>query len=521
MEEKETRSAAPNPADPEGREIHLTPLSPGMQAAVARLQAGQQPQATRPPVAAPAPPAPMEPFISIDQLAERLHKAMDGPGTDEEQVYLALQQVRGHATAIQQLKETYARKYNSSLLEDLEDDLDQDELAYAMRLLRGDGGRADTASADPAKHLHDLLAGKRVHAEQVFAALDAVSRDEVAARALQKTYHDRYGQNLINVIKDALGEGSTELQLARHMLGGTAMQANVEQRELSPDQAQALFEDLARLKFVSTQEQRMGVPFRFPVDGCHLRAHLMSQRLTQLGYASRKVFAVARSDAGLSVPTPYAGDHKAGEQPHVEWVFHVAPVVEVMADGGRTELRVLDPAIASGPIPVSVWTRLMNPGDFKLMDSASAAGLILGNRSDKGVGVGDGNIPPEKRQVPHGMNVAFVASRDMIEPADLVDPRTPESAQDYMEEHRATLTDYARSARAHEMAAFLRQEIASPAPSAAKIIQMLKATPRETRMIFLGGLGSGMGSFPALWLEVCNHFNLAEWEAIKAAMYAK
>jgi Glutaminase len=521
MEEKETRSAAPNPADPEGREIHLTPLSPGMQAAVARLQAGQQPQASRTTVATKAPEPPMEPLVSIDQLAERIYKAMDGPGTDEEQIYLALQQVRGHAAAIQQLKEAYACKYNTSLLEALEDDLDEDELAYAMRLLCGDGGRADGGSADPATRLHDLLGGKSVQPEQVFACLDAVSRDAVAARALQKIYHDRYGKNLLNVLKDALGEDSTELQLVRHMLGGTAMQANVEQQELSPDQAQALFKDLARLKFVSTQEQKMGVPFRFPVDGCHLRAHLMSQRLTQLGYASRKVFAVARSDAGLAVPTPYAGDRKAGEQPHVEWVFHVAPVVEVMMDGGRTELRVLDPAIASGPIPVSVWTRLMNPGDFKLMDSASATGLILGNRSDEGVGVGDGHIPPEKRQVPRGMNVAFVAPRDMIEPADLVDPRTPESAQNYMENQRGALTDYARAARAHEMAAFLRQEIASPAPSAAKIIQMLRSTARDARLIFLAGLGSGMGSFPALWLEVRSRFNIAEWQALQAAMDAK
>ena len=135
--------------------------------------------------------------------------------------------------------------------------------------------------------------------------------------------------------------------------------------------------------------------------------------------------------------------------------------------------------------------------------------------------MGDGHIPPEKRQVPRGMNVAFVASRDMIEPADLVDPRTPESAQDYMEEQRGVLTGYARAARAHEMAAFLRQEIASPAPSAAKIIQMLRSTPRDARLIFLAGLGSGMGSFPALWLEVRSRFNLAEWQALQAAMDAK
>jgi hypothetical protein len=517
MEEKDNRAAAPrsNPADPEGREIHIQPAPHW-----SRTQVIAQPQrvSTRPPVAIPTAAPALDPLISIDNLAERIHKATYIYGTDEEQLDLALLQVHGNPTAAKALRAAYLRLYGVTLDEVLADELTPVELAYAMQLLDG-SAPALPAVADPYKdvatRLHDALALDTTQAPQIYALLDPMQRDLIRVHALEKAYSALYKADVHAVLKAHFGEGSDEWQYVQHLLAGAAMQANVEQTELSPAQAQALFDDLAKLQFVTDQDTRMPVPFHFPVDGCHLRAHLMSQRLTELGYASEKVFAVSRKDAGLNVNTDLAEDTRPGETPHVHWVFHVAPVIRIAGKGGIADLRVLDPTLGTGPMTVPEWTHKMNPETFKLMNSAAATGILGGN-------IGEFESPlhpqPRNRKFPNGENFSFVTGRDQIVPEDLMHPNTPESAQKEMDSNRPLLRKYAVAARAHEMAQFIRQELRSTVPSAAKIIQLFKTAGLEERKAFhFGILGVTLGYF-GLVIDMISKFSPGEFDQINAAL---
>jgi hypothetical protein len=77
-------------------------------------------------------------------VADQLHDAMEGLGTDEDQIFNAL---TGRTPAeIEEISRQYAARYPNSLEDDLRDDLSGDDLARALRLIgREDAGTFENA----------------------------------------------------------------------------------------------------------------------------------------------------------------------------------------------------------------------------------------------------------------------------------------------------------------------------------------------------------------------------------------
>jgi len=90
------------------------------------------------------------------------------------------------------------------------------------------------------------------------------------------------------------------------------------------------------------------IAFRFPVDGCYARTHLMCQRLIKNGFKPRKVWSFANGE------TLYAKtkNHPSG---YVTWGYHVAPLLRVRFENNTQRWYVLDPSIFQEPVPVAQW----------------------------------------------------------------------------------------------------------------------------------------------------------------------
>jgi hypothetical protein len=91
------------------------------------------------------------------------------------------------------------------------------------------------------------------------------------------------------------------------------------------------------------------IAFRYPTDGCYARAHLMVRRLQQRGLKPWKVWSFANGGEKLYVRTP---NHPKG---HVEWRYHVAPILRVRLANNQQRWWVIDPALFKGPVAISTW----------------------------------------------------------------------------------------------------------------------------------------------------------------------
>jgi hypothetical protein len=90
------------------------------------------------------------------------------------------------------------------------------------------------------------------------------------------------------------------------------------------------------------------IAFRFPADGCYARAHLMIRRLQKQGFKPYKVWTFQNHDP-LFVLT---SNHPSG---HVEWRYHVAPLLRVRFSNGRQSWFVIDPALFKAPATIAQW----------------------------------------------------------------------------------------------------------------------------------------------------------------------
>jgi len=92
------------------------------------------------------------------------------------------------------------------------------------------------------------------------------------------------------------------------------------------------------------------IAFKYPAEGCYARAHLMVQRLQDLGASPSKVwtFASSRNDL-LWVDTPNHPDGK------VKWGYHVAPTIPVQQEDGTVKDMVVDPSLFDHPVTVEEW----------------------------------------------------------------------------------------------------------------------------------------------------------------------
>jgi hypothetical protein len=103
------------------------------------------------------------------------------------------------------------------------------------------------------------------------------------------------------------------------------------QKEVTPDQADEIFQEVAAMK---------DIPYRYVADGCYARAEIIAERLAKEGIIVDKVWA----EDGILKPNS-----------DLEWNYHVAPVIWVHEKNGTYDRKVLDPSLEDHPVAVNEW----------------------------------------------------------------------------------------------------------------------------------------------------------------------
>ncbi|MHB8893306.1 MAG: annexin, partial [Candidatus Limnocylindrales bacterium] len=145
-------------------------------------------------------------------LAERLHDAMEGLGTDEDAVYGAL--TSRTPEDLDAIREAYFFAYNHSLLEDINDEFSGDELARVMQLLEGRPAPGATATPEEAaaagisqageiaQQLVDAMSGAGTEEDQIFNALEGRSAEEMDE--IRRQYFALSGHSLDRDLRDEM-----------------------------------------------------------------------------------------------------------------------------------------------------------------------------------------------------------------------------------------------------------------------------------------------------------------------------
>jgi hypothetical protein len=251
-----------------------------------------------------------------------------------------------------------------------------------------------------------------------------------------------------------------------------------------------LFHELARAKIPGSN---LPIPYFYPSDGCYFRAHLMARLLEEKGYASEKVFAVSRKAPGgpggvgrggapmapgfgLQVHTNYAPDCPQGQNPVVNWWYHVAPIIRVRLDTGQTESRVIDPSIQSCVETVDQWVGRMSSENFQTMQLAQIQNELNAATNPT-------------HQFAQGPNKIYVADRNTYNPEDARQPRTTGDADQQFQNDQVKAQLYAVLEQYYELAAQLRALLAFAPGSSAEILARLRqanATDPRLLAIFFG-----------------------------------
>jgi len=116
--------------------------------------------------------------------------------------------------------------------------------------------------------------------------------------------------------------------------------------ELTMKEAEELFEYLA---------EQDDIAFGYPVDGCYSRAHLMIQKMLELG-VPEEILGKIWTAGNLRVET---NTDPRGE---VKWSWHVAPTISVIDEDGNVVQIVIDPSIESEPVTTDEWVETSADG---------------------------------------------------------------------------------------------------------------------------------------------------------------
>ena len=166
-------------------------------------------------------------------LAEQIHKAMKGLGTDEEAIYVSLQKLEKDPTAITKLTEAYKKEFKGADLEaDIRSEMSRTELQFALELLgiKDDPKAADIVGTAPttdaeykavAKKLHAAMKGPGTNEEVIYGLLMPFKRDEPKLTKLKTIYQSELsggltGSGLEADIKDEMS--TDELAYALFLL---------------------------------------------------------------------------------------------------------------------------------------------------------------------------------------------------------------------------------------------------------------------------------------------------------------
>ncbi|WP_448004876.1 hypothetical protein [Agromyces bauzanensis] len=170
----------------------------------------------------------------ISALAERLHRAMDRWGTDEEAIFVSLQKLDKDAAATTKLKAAYRTAYGADLESDIRSEMSGTELALALELLGVSGSAVKAAPASDADYkaaartLHGAMDRLGTDEEAVYAALIPMERDPTRTAKLSSTYDTEYsggltGKGLAADIADEMS--SDEAAYALYLLHAPAPRA--------------------------------------------------------------------------------------------------------------------------------------------------------------------------------------------------------------------------------------------------------------------------------------------------------
>ncbi|HET6548532.1 MAG TPA: hypothetical protein VFG79_08760, partial [Solirubrobacter sp.] len=164
--------------------------------------------------------------LDYETLAQRIHDAMAGWGTDEEGVYEALQQLNRDPTAIAKLKATYKTKFAEELEDAIRDEFSAEELEYALQLIGGGTpGSAQAVGASPAAagdfeaaatRIRSAVEGWGTDEEAIYAVLRPLNRDQALIDKVLEAYKTKFGEDLVARIEDEMS--GSELQYALHLL---------------------------------------------------------------------------------------------------------------------------------------------------------------------------------------------------------------------------------------------------------------------------------------------------------------
>ena len=111
--------------------------------------------------------------------------------------------------------------------------------------------------------------------------------------------------------------------------------------------------------FAQMKGQRQ-IAFRYPIDGCYARAHLMGKLMIGMGLQPGKAWAFddKAMDDKKAPPRLYAStaNHPKGG---VWWKYHVAPVLGVRDKNGSVRIVVIDPSLFDEPVSLARWQKRM------------------------------------------------------------------------------------------------------------------------------------------------------------------
>jgi hypothetical protein len=267
------------------------------------------------------------------------------------------------------------------------------------------------------------------------------------------------------------------------------LESRPETEEISPEQASEIFTALKKANIL-TNEGEAPIPFHYPPDGCYARAHRMEELLTEMGYRSEKVFALA-GKRPLVAETQYASDVE-GHQ--VTWAWHVAPIVKVHDPQRGLIETVLDPSLYEKPISLSDWEGLMG-------DSRTFTRLSLSEVRDQ---MRSGELARHER-------VAVTAPRYTYGPGDLARDESHEEAEAEDVSVRQRITGYVHEVPVHELAAFIRQQLRNTVVDVVAILARIRSASRAVRHLF-------KAQFKRLLNELRQHISSTEAGDVDSAL---
>lgn len=165
--------------------------------------------------------------VGLDAVAQQVHDAVEGVGTDENAVFGAL--AGRTQEEIDRIAAAYLNMYGASMIDDLLDDLNEDEMKRLGTLspaFAPEGASAADAATGVAVQLRDAIEGLGTNEAAVFAALS--NRSPVEILAIKAAYLALTGRELEADLRDDLSGDDLQRALAQLGMAQTITETDTE-----------------------------------------------------------------------------------------------------------------------------------------------------------------------------------------------------------------------------------------------------------------------------------------------------